>query len=127
MKTAVNAVAPIEPFKLFHKIEQRVIASKKDRESRAQNVSSIAGRSSKPGGLSQIGYACFWPNGGGLKEGYLHNALHNHNQPPHDTHQQPQQSPSDSNPSYHNHHPPQLSTTNNNHAESNNNAQIYQA
>ena len=32
-------------------------------------VMSTPGRSGKPGGLSQMGYACFWPKGGGLQEG----------------------------------------------------------
>ena len=31
-------------------------------------VTSTPGRTGKAGGLSQMGYACFWPNGGGLKE-----------------------------------------------------------
>lgn len=35
-------------------------------------VSSIPGRSTRAAGLSQMGYACFWPNGGGLKEGLIH-------------------------------------------------------
>jgi hypothetical protein len=35
-------------------------------------VSSVPGRSNHPGGLSQLGYACFWPEGGGLTEGLIH-------------------------------------------------------
>lgn len=35
-------------------------------------VSSVPGRSNHPAGLSQLGYACFWPKGGGLKEGFIH-------------------------------------------------------
>ena len=27
------------------------------------------GRSPRPAGIAQLGYACFWPNGGGLIEG----------------------------------------------------------
>ena len=27
------------------------------------------GRSPRPAGMAQLGYACFWPNGGGVKEG----------------------------------------------------------
>ena len=27
------------------------------------------GRSPRPAGMAQLGYACFWPNGGGIKEG----------------------------------------------------------
>jgi hypothetical protein len=35
-------------------------------------VGSTHGRSTRPAGLSQLGYACFWPNGGGLREGMIH-------------------------------------------------------
>ncbi len=80
MKTAVNAVAPIEPFKLFSRIEEKVIAYSNTLPplgQRAEVVNSgpgsasssssslSGGRSSRPAGLSQLGYACFWPNGGG--------------------------------------------------------------
>jgi len=65
-KTAVNALAPIEPFKLFHNLETGVKSM--PTRPRADFVSSHPARSSKPGGLSQLGYACFWPNGGGLQE-----------------------------------------------------------
>jgi hypothetical protein len=27
------------------------------------------GRSPRPAGMAQLGYACFWPNGGGVYEG----------------------------------------------------------
>lgn len=69
-KTAVNAIAPIEPFKLFHKINENVKRALPQLE-RTELV-GLPGRSGKPGGLSQMGYACFWPNGGGLNEGYIH-------------------------------------------------------
>ena len=66
MKTAVNAVAPIEPFKLFHRIDEQVVKFRENRPSeRADFVRATHGRTSKPAGLSQLGYACFWPNGGG--------------------------------------------------------------
>lgn len=81
IKTAINAIAPIEPFKLFHRIESRVIESKEDYANRAAPLSVIPGRSSIPGGLSQMGYACFWPNGGGFKEGYQHHVNDNHQAP----------------------------------------------
>lgn len=32
---------------------------------------SVPGRSKQPVGLAQIGFACFWPNGGGLLPGKL--------------------------------------------------------
>lgn len=71
-KAAVNAVAPIEPFKLFHNIRNGVAkarsSSSSTTSSAASPVSVTGGRSSRPGGLSQLGYACFWPNGGGQIE-----------------------------------------------------------
>lgn len=118
-KTAVNAVAPIEPFKLLHKIESGVKSAMAEREggslaSKSKQVSTSsalagdmtderavgsnrmpAGRSSKPAGLSQLGYACFWPEGGGIKEGFLaHEHRHAHGDdmyphegpPPHHAH-----------------------------------------
>ena len=70
-KTAVKALAPIEPFKLFHKIDRQV-AENRDRlealvnDNDAEKGSGLPpGRTSRPGGFAQIGYACFWPNGGG--------------------------------------------------------------
>ena len=36
----------------------------------AEMVSTMPpGRSPRPGGMAQLGYACFWPNGGGNIEG----------------------------------------------------------
>ena len=72
-KTAVNALAPIEPFKLFQKINtcvQRNQPQLRQRLQEAEMVSSLpGGRSPRPAGMAQLGYACFWPNGGGIKEG----------------------------------------------------------
>ncbi len=74
MKTAVNAVAPIEPFKLFARIEKRVEEycqlnpSQRGAafvNSNSSNHHGPSGQSSRPAGLSQLGYACFWPEGGG--------------------------------------------------------------
>lgn len=65
MKSAVNTLAPIEPFKLFHKIEK---GAQLTRPPPVTSFVSKGNRSSRPGGLSQMGYACFWPNGGGLSE-----------------------------------------------------------
>jgi hypothetical protein len=73
MKTAVNALAPIEPFKIFHKINEHVKENKlklRERLQEAEMVSTLpGGRSPRPAGIAQLGYACFWPNGGGLVEG----------------------------------------------------------
>lgn len=72
-KTAVKALAPIEPFKLFHKINDQVMRNE-DRlrklveEANEAEATSPPGRTSRPGGFAQIGYACFWPKGGGKEE-----------------------------------------------------------
>ena len=75
VKTAVNALAPVEPFKLCHKINENVRKSQpklREISSQADMASSLpGGRSPRPGGLSQMGYAAFWPKGGGIKEGAL--------------------------------------------------------
>ncbi|KAL3771499.1 hypothetical protein ACHAWO_000620 [Cyclotella atomus] len=73
MTTAVNAVVQIEPFKLFHNINQGVSSYQEPSSSvsashQLATVTSLPGRSNKPAGMAQMGYVCFWPNGGGLKE-----------------------------------------------------------
>jgi hypothetical protein len=73
-KTAVNALAPIEPFKLFHKINENVKRNQpqlRERLHQAEMVGSNLpnGRSPRPAGMAQLGYACYWPNGGGVYEG----------------------------------------------------------
>lgn len=82
MKAAVNAVAPIEPFKLYYKLRTALKSYKPTRTqtelllstSKEDDVASTSatGRSSKPAGLAQLGYACFWPKGGGLQEHHSH-------------------------------------------------------
>lgn len=69
-KTAVNALAPIEPFKLFHKINTAVTQCRPQLAHDLKEICQVGsgGRSSRPGGLSMLGYACFWPKGGGLCE-----------------------------------------------------------
>eukprot|EP00980_Cylindrotheca_fusiformis_P028394 scaffold22596_cov131-Cylindrotheca_fusiformis.AAC.23 len=71
-KTAVNALAPVEPFKLFQKINKHVKQNQpklRERLQEAEMVSLPGGRSPRPAGIAQLGYACFWPNGGGVIEG----------------------------------------------------------
>jgi len=96
VKTAVNALAPIEPFKLFHKINHNVVKHQKeirkkialqmedaavaggidnnngddDIDSNVNDGPKTASRkySKKPAGMAQLGYACFWPNGGGIDD-----------------------------------------------------------
>jgi hypothetical protein len=70
-RLAVNNLVPIEPFKLFHKINKNVLNYKGD-PNQTQMVKTVPGRSNRPAGFAQMGYACFWPNGGGLKEGFIH-------------------------------------------------------
>lgn len=67
-KSAVNAVAPIEPFKLFQNIEDGVRNKGAPPPRAAGFAAALPGRSSRPAGVSQMGYACFWPEGGGLKD-----------------------------------------------------------
>jgi len=73
-KTAVNALAPIEPFKLFHKINEHVQRNQPQLRERLHHAEMVGsnlpkGRSPRPAGMAQLGYACFWPNGGGVYEG----------------------------------------------------------
>lgn len=71
-KTAVKALVPIEPFKLFCKINKGVAEHRQDLEQalpdKAEMVSEQRRRSTRPAGIAQMGYACFWPQGGGLQE-----------------------------------------------------------
>jgi hypothetical protein len=92
-KTAVNTLAPVEPFKLFHKINQGVKRAslqqqqqQKQQEGGTEPITTMVdaedfrpgtahrdnttrdGRSHRPAGIGQMGYACFWPEGGGLIE-----------------------------------------------------------
>ena len=81
-KTAVNAVAPIEPFKLFHRIDEHVKRVGPQQLEKTEMVArTIPGRSCRPAGLSQLGYAAFWPKGGGLMEGVLHHGHPDHMEP----------------------------------------------
>lgn len=71
MKTVVNSVAPIEPFKLFDRINAGVQRCRPELERNFQEtdmVSIVPGQTSRPAGLAQLGFACYWPNGGGLSE-----------------------------------------------------------
>lgn len=70
-KTAINAIVPVEPFKLIHKINEGIKKNKAELERNPQDTEmvGIAGGTSRPAGLCQMGYACFWPKGGGVMEG----------------------------------------------------------
>lgn len=72
-KTAVKALVPIEPFKLFHKINKGIINHRKELEQALPAPTEMVsqdgtGPSARPAGMAQMGYACFWPQGGGLQE-----------------------------------------------------------
>jgi len=64
MNSVVNAVAHVEPFKFFYHINNGVCNYYQD-ESRPQYIHDS---SNKPAGIAHLGFACFWPNGAGLKE-----------------------------------------------------------
>ena len=75
MRTAVRTLAQSEPFKLFHKINEGVRQARSMLEEQqtliedAKDVSTnTATVSDRPAGISQLGYACFWSEGGGVQE-----------------------------------------------------------
>lgn len=81
-KAAIQSLAPMEPYRLFFKINQGVkkrqaelqASSRRLREAElvASSPSETGGAEARitrrPAGLAQLGYACFWPKGGGEKE-----------------------------------------------------------
>mmetsp|Transcript_43352 Transcript_43352/g.91057 ORF Transcript_43352/g.91057 Transcript_43352/m.91057 type:complete len:776 (+) Transcript_43352:1353-3680(+) len=83
MNTAVNAVVQIEPFKFFHNINESVCnyyqeeaddeLNNNDSLQQHQQLTLDVGnelstRSNKPAGIAHLGFTCFWPKGGGLKD-----------------------------------------------------------
>jgi len=93
VRTAVGLSAPIKPFAIIHRIDVGIKRAREELETAEQNskTSSAVGasvtsatttttttttttasptldpvRSSRPAGIAQMGYACFWPEGGGL-------------------------------------------------------------
>jgi hypothetical protein len=82
-KAAIQSLAPIEPYRLFHKINEGVKQSRDAlqamsrrldeaemvRVNSGMDLNSTEGRTScRPAGIALMGFACFWPNGGGVKE-----------------------------------------------------------
>jgi hypothetical protein len=95
-RTAIQSLLPIEPYRLFYKINegvkqcrpelQEIIHKRQqdafvddDNSDNNGNVMEMVGNdtglrsdrhkiSRAPAGLAQMGYACFWPNGGGTVE-----------------------------------------------------------
>ena len=83
MTTAINAVVQVEPFKFFHNMNESICNYQESASSSMSSSSSAAlsqghgmtknvgiqsERSTKPAGIAHLGFTCFWPNGGGLKE-----------------------------------------------------------
>jgi len=83
VRAAVKVSAPIKPFEIIHRINVGIAKSLRELEeeeessSRRNNKkeqqqqlggsssSSSRSRSARPAGIAQMGYACFWPDGGG--------------------------------------------------------------
>lgn len=71
VKTAIGALTNLEPFKLFHKMNHNIQRKLPQLQEELEQMNQLAsqradGRSSRPAGMSQLGYACFWPTGGGI-------------------------------------------------------------
>jgi hypothetical protein len=70
-------MAPSEPFKFFHKVNASVQRRRLELEERLDEMgmetemvsTPPGGPTRRPAGLAQLGYACFWPEGGGQQEG----------------------------------------------------------
>ncbi|VEU42591.1 unnamed protein product [Pseudo-nitzschia multistriata] len=72
VRAAVGVLAPIKPFEIIHRIDVGIRKARNELEmaEEKQNANSVmttdTSRSCRPAGMAQMGYACFWPNGGGL-------------------------------------------------------------
>jgi hypothetical protein len=81
VRAAVGVLAPIKPFEIIHRINVGIRKSREELERAESNsmatstttkatketeTSFAPERSSRPAGIAQMGYACFWPEGGGL-------------------------------------------------------------
>jgi hypothetical protein len=79
VKAAVKTMLPIEPFKLFHMLNEGIMnarpmleqARRKVKDTEQVSSETQPSVSKKPAGMAQMGFACFWPNGGGLQESGL--------------------------------------------------------
>jgi len=89
LSKAVGILAPIKPFEIIHRIDVGIRRARKElelAETKSMETGNIAAtsetnfegkRSSKPAGIAQMGYACFWPEGGGLLDSSLNFASPN--------------------------------------------------
>ena len=72
VRTAVGVMAPIKPFEIIHRIRVGVKQSHNEllelerKEKTKETAGGGAGRCNRPAGIAQMGYACFWPTGGGI-------------------------------------------------------------
>jgi hypothetical protein len=64
-RMAIQTLAPVEPYRLFHKINEGVTQSRSRLQTMLQERSSEVSSSKlhRPAGIAQMGYACFWPDG----------------------------------------------------------------
>lgn len=74
VRTAVGVLAPIKPFEIVHRIGEGVKRAKNGlkQDDIYAKTSKREARSSRPAGIAQMGYACFWPDGGGKVEKTKH-------------------------------------------------------
>ncbi len=78
VRTAVGILAPIKPFEIIYRIDKGIRKAREELE-RAEwksintptTTTLDPARSSRPAGIAQMGYACFWPDGGGLVDGSI--------------------------------------------------------
>lgn len=70
VRAAVKVLAPIKPYEIIHRIQVGVQHAREHLEQLEKDCihKTKKGRSSRPAGIAQMGYGCFWPQGGGLKE-----------------------------------------------------------
>lgn len=70
VRTAVSILAPIKPFEIITRINKGVQRARAEleREEASHQLLAPPGRTNRPAGIAQIGYGCFWPEGGGIQE-----------------------------------------------------------
>jgi len=77
VRAAVGVLAPIKPFEIIHRINVGIRRTREELEAKMKTETGSttktafdSGRSSQPAGMAQMGYACFWPEGGGLVDDF---------------------------------------------------------
>lgn len=78
IRAAVGILAPIKPFEIIQRIDAGIRRAREELDTaETESIATLMtkttkfdpGRSSQPAGIAQMGYACFWPEGGGLVDG----------------------------------------------------------